>query len=134
MVLRKFIPLALLAVSCSLDQDPVFDSSHVLIGAWDWQRTEDWDPEHIYEAYDGPEVTGKPELLEMKESGVFVKSVDGDPITQGHFYLYAEDSITFYHQKHAEHYRYHVKSGHLTLENVVDSGILITYHKTKIVD
>lgn len=119
-----------LAVSCSLDNDLQLDRSHELIGSWDWQMTEDWDPEYQYEQFDTPEIAGNEELLELKESGVFVKSVDGEAISQGEFYVFGEDSVRFYHHKQSEDFRYHVKSGYLTLENVADSGILVTYIKS----
>lgn len=128
MVLRTFLLLIVLG-ACSKDNSPV-DRSAALIGSWDWQYTEDWDPEFVYQQYTNPELSGQTEVLEFKENGLFVEKKDGKATIQGEFYLFGDDSIRFYNRKYSLDYRFQIKSGQLTLENVADSGLFKTYIKS----
>jgi len=102
-----------------------------LIGAWEWTKTEDFEPENYHERFITPDIAKKTQSIEFSNDGDFTQKENNKIIKGGRFSIYGDDALLLISNEDTLDYNYEISSSNLILEDLRDSGIVMTYVKSK---
>ena len=129
--MRYSVLFVLFLTACAQSEETFDVGDKRLIGHWEWAKTEDFEPENYYEQLQTPELVGRTERLEFTEEGEFVKTVNDERADLGVFETYGDGKLRMSSLQESVTFNYEIQSGDLTLEALADSGVVITYIKTR---
>lgn len=130
-VLASIAVVAILS-ACQKDGD---DSMTVgdkrIIGAWEWTKTEDFEPENYHERFITPDIANKTQSIEFSNDGNYAQKENMQTTKNGRFSIFGDNALILISDQDTLDFNYEISSSNLILEDLKDSGVVITYVKSK---